>query len=85
MYCKECGAEIEDGKFCSECGTSINSTKKKGSEKKETTKLKDWESAALLILIPVVFYLLLGILFAVAGLIIAVIYILYNDHQSKGG
>lgn len=84
MYCKECGAEIQDGKFCSECGTSINSIKK-GSEKNETKKLKDWESAALLILIPVVFYWLLGILFAVAGLIIAVIYILYNDHQSKGG
>ena len=86
MYCKECGAEIGDAKFCPECGTSINSTKKtEGSEKKETKKLKGWESAALLILIPVVFYWFLGILFAVAGLIIAVIYILYNDHQSKGG
>ncbi|MBZ2166638.1 zinc ribbon domain-containing protein [Methanobacterium spitsbergense] len=86
MYCKECGAEIENGKFCSECGTSINSTKKKeGSEKKTTKKLKVWESVALLILLPLALYWILGILFAVAGLIIAVIYILYNDHQSKGG
>lgn len=23
MYCKECGAEIEDGNFCKECGTKI--------------------------------------------------------------
>ena len=84
MYCKECGAEIEEGDYCSECGIKISSTnKKKDLKKKDTKKLKDWESVALLILIPVAFYWFLGILFAVAGLIIAVIYILYNDHQSK--
>lgn len=24
MYCKECGTEILDGKFCSECGAPVN-------------------------------------------------------------
>lgn len=31
MYCKECGAKIEDGNFCQNCGTSIGlETLKKG-------------------------------------------------------
>ena len=34
MYCSQCGNEISDGKFCKECGTSINEVPKK--EKKPT-------------------------------------------------
>lgn len=83
MYCKKCGAQIEDGKFCSECGITLDSIKNKKASVNETKKLKDWESIALLILIPGVLYYFLGGLFAVAGLIIAVIYVLHNDRQSK--
>jgi hypothetical protein len=27
MYCKECGAEIDGGKFCKECGTAVGEVK----------------------------------------------------------
>ena len=36
MYCKECGAEISDGKFCSECGRSLNQINK-STNKKDTS------------------------------------------------
>lgn len=28
MYCKECGTEINGGKFCKECGTAVGEVKK---------------------------------------------------------
>ena len=83
MYCKECGAKIEDGKFCSECGTNINSTKQ--IEGSKTKKLNDWESVALLLILPFILYIVGFWYLATLAFIIAVIYVLYNDHQSKSG
>ena len=54
MFCKECGAEIEEGsKFCPECGTSISKSVKEEKPKKvenikkdgvsnNSSKLKKW-------------------------------------------
>ena len=40
MYCKECGSEIIDGKFCSECGTPINTEQNVHQDEKD--KVSNW-------------------------------------------
>jgi len=40
MYCKECGSEIIDGKFCSECGTPINTEQNVHHDEKD--KVSNW-------------------------------------------
>ena len=63
MFCKECGAEIEEGsKFCPECGTSISKSVKEEKPKKvenikkdgvsnNSSKLKKWAIISSIVII----------------------------------
>jgi hypothetical protein len=56
LYCKECGAEITDGKFCPNCGTPIKpkiSNKALKESKIEETRVRNLLYAALLIIVVI--------------------------------
>ena len=61
MYCKECGSEITDGKFCPNCGTPI----KPKISNKALKESKNEESRVINLLYTV---LLISVLIGVFGL-----------------
>ena len=50
MYCKECGAKTEDGKFCKECGANLKPLSHKQEERPITENMAD---IGLALLIPI--------------------------------
>ena len=70
MYCKECGAQIEDGKFCSECGTSLKSTTPDQKEGPISVHTAD---------------ILLTIIIPILGIIIGIDYLLKNKGEGERG
>lgn len=89
MYCKECGAKIEDENFCNECGANLktstpNPKEVSISEKNQLRKLTSWESILLLFLIPGILYFLSPILAGIT-FVLGIIVILYNDNQTRAG
>ena len=66
MYCKECGAKIEDGKFCSECGTNLKSATPKQKEGPISIHTAD---------------ILLTIIIPILGIFIGIDYILKNKGE----
>lgn len=67
MFCKECGAEIDDdAKFCKECGTQLNNEIKTNEIKKvevEEKIIKKAEISSAIYLIPLVVGLITLIFF----------------------
>ena len=59
MYCKECGAKIEDGNFCKECDTPIEPSTQKNQNYEDSDENKRIDSLWLLVAI---FIPVLGIL-----------------------
>ena len=70
MYCKECGAKIEDGKFCSECGTSLKSANSKQKEGPISVHTAD---------------ILLTIIIPILGIFIGLGYLLNNKGEGDRG
>jgi uncharacterized membrane protein YvbJ len=70
MYCKECGAKIEDGNFCSECGTHLKSTTSKQKEGPISVHTAD---------------ILLTIIIPILGIIIGIDYLLKNKGEGERG
>ena len=70
MYCKECGAKIEDGKFCSECGANLKTVTPK--QKKGPVSIHTAD-----ILLPVIIPLL--------GILIGIDYLLKNNGEGERG
>lgn len=66
MYCKECGAKIEEGKYCQECGAEITGSKNiyqhidEGYNNKKTTKKSPMVMAILNIVIAGLGFAFLG-------------------------
>lgn len=70
MYCKECGAKIEDGKFCSECGTSLKPVNPKQEEGPISVHTADY---------------LLTIIIPILGIFIGLDYLLNNKAEGDRG
>ena len=66
MYCKECGAKIEDGKFCSECGANLKPVPPKQKEGPISVHKAD---------------ILLTIIIPILGIIIGIDYLLKNKGE----
>jgi len=59
MYCKECGAEIKEGKFCQNCGTKIETVNSKQESIEERKSEMNIHKLAILILIIIGFIFLI--------------------------
>ena len=66
MYCKECGAKIEDGKFCSECGANLKPVIPEQNEGPVSVHTAD---------------ILLTIIIPILGIFIGIDYILKNKGE----
>ena len=66
-YCPRCGNEIVEG-TCPKCN-------KKEIKNEGINKLKDWESLLIIILLPLVGLTLFGLIGAIIGFILAIIYV----------
>ncbi|MBZ2166639.1 zinc ribbon domain-containing protein [Methanobacterium spitsbergense] len=71
MYCKECGAKIEDGKFCSECGANLKPVPPKQKERQPVSV--HTADILLTLIIPIL------------GIFIGIDYLLKNKGEGERG
>lgn len=69
VNCSYCGTEIKEEDYCPECG------KKQRENIQKNERLKLWEAIAIIILLPLGLYWILGIIFGIIGVIISIWYV----------